>query len=409
MNAVSILITLLEGILDLLLYDLLNGRLHDLQQQRLGNSEEQLVVGLLDFDLKIGNLDLNVLNHHEASAVLRLSVASFELEAEAFASQDDVHDTLVGDGWEALLLLDVVSNVTEIHLDAGGGDHEAVVVLALDRLASHAPIVVTANFHSIGKEVVTLDDEILDDDIDHGVRSLNARDGDVAGILEDVGDNDLSQILDKMGLECRRAVLILAQVEEQLLGSTSESLVLRVLVELVGEELGLVEDAIGMISVPLAEEESTLVVDLVPFVVGLILQNVTLLLKALADVLVEALEPVLEFRVLVGIAVNLVECIEEVIEAGRVGEAFDESLEFCQRCFVIFESSCTHPQVSLCVVQIQIVVGTFDCSATLLGDVSAVACVGFGEMKQGFNGLLVYATLASIRRIGYQHLQSEWP
>ena len=377
-NTVSILVTLLESILDLLLDNLRNDRLHDLQQERLRNSKQQLVVRLLDLDLKVINLDINVLNHHEASAVLWLSIASLQLEAEALATQDDVHDTLVGDGGEALLLLQVVSDVTEIHLDAGCGDHEAVVALALDRLATHAPVVVAADFHGIGEEIVTLDDKVLNDDIDHGVRDLDTWDGDVASVLEDVGDDDLGQILDEMRLECRLAILILTQVGEELLGGTSEGLVLGILVELLAIELELVENAVRVISVSLAEEESAFVVDLVPLIVGLILQDVALLLETLADVLVETLEPVLEFRVLVGITVDLVKGIEEVIKTGRVGEAFDEGLEFCQRCFVIFQGTCTHPQVSFHLVQTRIVVRTLDSASTLFGEVFAVACVGLG-------------------------------
>jgi len=51
-----------------------------------------------------------------------------------------------------------------------------------------------------------------------------------------------------------------------------------------------------------------------------------LLLEAAADECIEFSEEALEFRVLVGVSVDLVDGIEEVIERGVVGESLQKGL-----------------------------------------------------------------------------------
>lgn len=134
-----------------------------------------------------------------------------------------------------------------------------------------------------------------------------------------------------MGLEGRCASLILAKIQEKLVQGVGESLVLRVSIELLAQELELVDDAISVRPVTLTEEEVALVVNLVPLICGSILHDEALLLQAPTNVSIQALEPVLQLRVLVRILVNGVDRIEEVVQRGAVREALDEGLEVCQR------------------------------------------------------------------------------
>jgi hypothetical protein len=64
----------------------------------------------------------------------------------------------------------------------------------------------------------------------------------------------------------------------------------------------------------------TLIVDAVPLRVGLVLKDVTLLLEDSADVGINALEPVLELRVAVGIRVDLVNGINQIVGGRAIGE-----------------------------------------------------------------------------------------
>jgi len=113
-----------------------------------------------------------------------------------------------------LFLFDVVSHIPEIHLDAGGGNHDLMFVLVADLSAAQSEIVVTAKLDDIRKEVIALDDKVLDDGINHRVRNFNARNGDVASALEGTRDDDIREILDQMRLEGYFAILAGAKILE---------------------------------------------------------------------------------------------------------------------------------------------------------------------------------------------------
>ena len=89
--------------------------------------------------------------------------------------------------------------------------------------------------------------------------------------------------------------------------SQAEGLVLRILIELVPNELEFIKDAIGVISITITEEELSLIIKGIPLLSGSILQYIPLFLKASASILINGLEPVLEFRITVRISVDIVE------------------------------------------------------------------------------------------------------
>jgi hypothetical protein len=53
-----------------------------------------------------------------------LSLGSSELETEALTAEEEIHDTGVGDGREALFLLKIVANVSDISLNTRSGNHK---------------------------------------------------------------------------------------------------------------------------------------------------------------------------------------------------------------------------------------------------------------------------------------------
>ena len=134
-----------------------------------------------------------------------------------------------------------------------------------------------------------------------------------------------------MSLELGLAVLIVAKVHKELVHGIGEGAVLWVFVKLVGQKLGLVDNAVGVVPVALPKEEVALVVDLVPLVVGLVLHNIALLLQALADEGVEVFEPATEFRILVSITVDLVDRIKPVVARSAVRETLNEDLQIGQQ------------------------------------------------------------------------------
>lgn len=184
-----------------------------------------------------------------------------------------------------------------------------------------------SNLKDVWHEVVTLNDQVLNDSIDHRITVLDSRNWDITDALEDARNNNLREILYQMRLECWLAILVIAKIIEQLLHRLSETLVLWVLVELVGKELDFIEDAVGMVSVTVSKEEVATVVQLVPLIGGSVFHNIALLLQALSDVRVNLLEPVLQLGILVRITVDLVKSIKQVISRSAIGKALNQCLE----------------------------------------------------------------------------------
>jgi hypothetical protein len=132
-------------------------------------------------------------------------------------------------------------------------------------------------------------------------------------------------------LERSLAILVSAEVVEQLVHGIGEGLVLRIRVELLANELELVGDTVSVSTVTTSEEIVALVVNTVPLFVGGIFKDIALLLENFANVAIKALEPVLEFRVAVSVGVDLVNRVNEVVEGSAVREALKEGLDICQR------------------------------------------------------------------------------
>lgn len=147
---------------------------------------------------------------------------------------------------------------------------------------------------------------------------------------EGAGDDDLRKVLDQVGLEGRPATLIGSKVLEELLDGVAEALVQRVLVELAPEELDLIGNAVGVVAVTLAEEVVPTVVDLVPLLRSAILHDEALLLETFSDIVVQMLEPRPQVRVLVGVPVDGVDRLDEIIGRGTVSETLNQQLESCQ-------------------------------------------------------------------------------
>jgi hypothetical protein len=212
-------------------------------------------------------------------------------------------------------------------------------MLVANLLATPTEVVVTAELEDIGHQVVRFNDQVLNDGVNHGIRHFDSRNWDIAHVLEDGGEDDLAEILDEMLLEHGFPVLIVTKVKEQLLYCLTKGLVLGIFVELVAHELELVDDSVGVVAVTLAEKVSAVVVELIPLFVGGILHNEALFLEAFANVFVDALEPFLEFGVFLGVTVDVVDRLEEVVSRRAVRESFDQSLELSQHGSILAHKS----------------------------------------------------------------------
>lgn len=268
----------------------------------------------------------------------------------------------------------MVADIAEIHLDTGNLDLNGLVVLVGNLLAAPSEVLVTGDLKDVGHEVVTLKNQILNDGIKLRVGVLNAGDGNVGNVLHDGRNDDISQVLDQMRLEDGLAVVIIAKVGEQLLAGLTKGLVLRIAVKLLGKELDLVDDTVGVTAVLVAEQESAVVVELVPLLGGLVLEDEPLLKEAAADVVVHALEPVLKLTVVISVTVNLGDGVPKIRSRGTVGKALNQSSE------ALLGSG-------------EAASGLLAGVGRLLANMSAVAAVLLGEVEKGLDGLSVVGVL----------------
>lgn len=215
------------------------------------------------------------------------------------------------------------SNIT---LDLGSRDHGGVGVLAGNSLATKSQVIVIAHFKDIRHHVVRLNDEVFDNSINHRIRILNSRERNVANALKQFGNDDLSDVLDKVFLECRLAVFVVSKVIEQLLNGLAEALIVLVCRKLFAQELEFISNTIGVITVAVAKQEIAVIVQAIVLLSRLMAHDITLFFETGADVVVDGTEPILELRVIISITVDIVDRIEQVLSASVVRETLKNNL-----------------------------------------------------------------------------------
>jgi len=97
-----------------------------------------------------------------------------------------------------LLLFDVVGNIAKITLNTADRQHDLVLVFVGNVLAAPAEVVIAGKLDSIGHKIIALDDQILNDGIDHRIGILDSWNGNVANALESGREDDLTEILNEM-------------------------------------------------------------------------------------------------------------------------------------------------------------------------------------------------------------------
>ncbi len=136
-----------------------------------------------------------------------------------------------------------------------------------------------------------------------------------------------------MRLERWLTILIITEIVQKLLYGVTKAFILRILIELETEKFEFVKDAVGVVSIAITEQELAFLLELVEFFGGVVLQNVPLLLETLAYISVDLAEPAFELWVTIGISVDVIERLEEVVGRGVIREAFNQSLQLGQRIF----------------------------------------------------------------------------
>ena len=233
----------------------------------------------------------------------------------------------------------------------------------------------------VGQEVGALEDEVLDDEVDLLVGVLDAGDGDVADLLDERGKDLLADVVPELGLELERAVV----VKEDVLGEPLPVLA-KADVDGVGahrlEELGdRVEEVVLVGGVLVVEELLARLAELAALAGRLVLEDISRLDEALADVLRQLVEPVAELRVVVGVGVERVDSVKDGVHRAAVGEALEERLE-----------------LGVGLLEGRVLGDGADRVAALVGEVLRMALVGVGLVEEEVDGVVVVVVLGKGER-----------
>jgi len=199
-------------------------------------------------------------------------------------------------------------------------------VFAGNSLATESEVIIIAHLKDIRHHVVRLNDEVFDNGIDHRIRILNSRERNVANALKQFGNDDLSDVLDKVFLERRPAVFVVSKVIEQLLHGSPEALVVWVCCKLITQESEFIGDTICVVTVAVAKQEIAVIIQAIVLLGRLMAHDITLLFETGTDVVVDGPEPILELRVIISITVDIVDGIEQVLSTSVIRETLKNNL-----------------------------------------------------------------------------------
>lgn len=156
---------------------------------------KEVVLRVADGELEGVDFDGDVLDVEDGGLVFA-GGGEVDLDGEAFAAEEDVCETRVLDLGDTALLLEVEGDVAHVGLDLGEGEGEVVIVLVGDGgVGRDDDVVVRLDLDGVGEQVASLERQVLDDEVKHVVGVLDARDGDVSDLVDELGKDDLADIV----------------------------------------------------------------------------------------------------------------------------------------------------------------------------------------------------------------------
>jgi hypothetical protein len=295
---------------------------------------KQIVLGVSDGPFEGVNVNLDVVDL-EDSVSSTSDTLNLDINGHTLARDDNVGETVVRKLGESSLLSERKGDVSDVGLGLRGGDSEERVrgleSLLDRRVRAELDSLVGLNLDNVGDNVGSREDQVLDDQVDLVVRVLGSRNGDVTDSSNNLGENLGSNVLPQLGLEGEVALLVEEQVLGEPLDVVTETLVERVIGEGGEPELDLVGQSLLVSPVLLGEEVLSGLSELLALLLAVILEDVAGLEQASSDKLVEVGEPVSEVRVVLGVGVDLVESLDDVVHGLSVGESLEESSELESR------------------------------------------------------------------------------
>lgn len=177
------------------------------------------MLGVSDGELESVNADVDEVGL-EDSVPSVLDRLKLDVNRDTLASKNNIGQTVVGKLGPSALTPKGKGNISNVRLDLTKAQSELVVLVVhgLVQLGVRAESerVERLNVDNVGEEVRTRKDQVLDDQVDTVVGVLSTGDGNVVDLLEEHRQQNLSNIIPKLGLESKVTLV----VEEQVLAES---------------------------------------------------------------------------------------------------------------------------------------------------------------------------------------------
>jgi len=136
---------------------------------------------------------------------LLLNRFELDIDRHTLASKNNIGDTVVLELGPSSLSSERESDISDVGLDLRHGQSELVVV-SVHRLVElvvwrELERVVALDSDNIGEEIGSGKDEVLDDQINVVVGELGSRDGNVSNLLDESGEENVSDVVPQVRLE----------------------------------------------------------------------------------------------------------------------------------------------------------------------------------------------------------------
>lgn len=190
------------------------------------------MLGVPDGELESVNADVNEVGLKDSvpSVLDRLKL---DVNRDTLSSKNNIGQTVIRKLGPSALTPKGKGNISNVGLDLTETQSELVVLVVhgLVQLGVRAESerVERLNVDNVGEEVRTRKDQVFDDQVDTVVGVLSAGDGNVVDLLEEHRQQNLSNIVPKLGLEGKVTLVVEEQVLAESLDVVTKTDVERVL------------------------------------------------------------------------------------------------------------------------------------------------------------------------------------
>lgn len=308
----------------------LNGVLDDTRGGGLDELIEKIVVRVSDGELQGVDVNVNILDtEHTVSSVL--NGLQVDNDADTLSANDDIGQTAVLDLGPSRLSSESELDISEIGLDLRHGESNSVVVVILHVVdlvvRRETKVVVNVDLDDVRPQVGTLQDEVLDDQVNVLVRVFSSGNGNVTDLLDQRRQDDSSDVVPQSGLELEVAFRVEEQVLDKSLPVFTESLVQGIVTHGHEEGLDLVAEVVKVTLVLVVKESLAVVTELSTFSGRIVIEDVSGLQQDSVNVVVQPVVPLSQLGVVGRVGVHGIDRVHQGLHRLVVGESLEQGSE----------------------------------------------------------------------------------